>query len=127
MAADPWVWRVEFADGSVLDEYDDDEHAPQGRGWADVQAYGREQWPIPTLLRVLLIPTREGLPTHVIVRAPDGDASVTIFRRRRMTVSAATGELIGQAEPITIAQCSGVYTFFFADGSVVVSDDLNAV
>ena len=121
MLSDPWVWRVEWDDGSTLDEFDAD--APDGRGWANVQAHD----PARTLVRVLLIPTRDGLPTHVVTRKRDGDASVVIFRRRRLLVSAETGEQVGAHDPITIALCGGVYTFFFADGSVVVSDDLNAV
>lgn len=121
--SDPWVWRVEFDDGSTLDEYDAD--APDGRGWANVQEYARE--PVRTLVRALLIPTRDGLPTHVVTRKRDGDASVVILRRRRVLVSAETGEQMGAHDPITIALCGGVYTFFFTDGSVVVSDDLNAV
>ena len=55
------------------------------------------------------------------------DAPMRLFRRRRLTVSMETGETVGEADPVTAIEFGGVYTFLFADGSVVVSDDLNAV
>ena len=125
MNNDPWVWRVEDADGSTLDEYDAD--APDGHGWADALALASETQ--TRITRVLLIPQRDALHTHVVTLTSD-TASVRIFRRRSVTVSGETGEqTIGpSSDPITvIALGEGCYTFLFADGSLVVSDDLNAV
>ena len=121
MKADPWHWRAVYADGSHLDEYDDD--APDGRGWQSAQAYGdaRET----RITQILLIPQRDGLSTHVVTLTTD--APMRLFRRRRLTVSMETGETVGEADPVTAIEFGGVYTFLFADGSVVVSDDLNAV
>ena len=121
MKADTWLWRAVYADGSHLDEYDDD--APDGRGWQSAQAYGVAR--ATRLAQVLLIPQRDGLSTHVV--SVTTDAPIRFFRRRRLTVSMETGETVGEADPITAIAIAGVYTFFFADGSVVVSDDLNAV
>lgn len=122
---DPWLWRVEYADGSTLDEYDDD--APQGRGWDTAVAYGQARG--TCIARVVLMPQRDELATHVV--RPTADATVRVFRRRLVTVSMETGAQVGQADPITGIACKvgghGVYTFLFADGSIVVSDDLNAV
>lgn len=119
---DPWHWRAIYADGSYLDEYDDD--APEGRGWHSAEAYGQAR--ATRLTQVLLVPHRDGLSTHVVTLNGDAPA-VRIFRRRRLTVSMETGETVGEADPITGIELAGVYTFFFADGSIVVSDDLNAV
>ena len=121
MKVDPWLWRAIYADGSHLDEYDDD--APDGRGWQSAEAYGVTR--ATRLAQVLLIPQRDGLSTHVVTRTTD--APIRFFRRRRLTVSMETGETVGEADPITAIELSGVYTFLFTDGSVVVSDDLNAV
>ena len=74
---------------------------------------------------MLLIPQRDGLSTHVVTLATD--TPIRFFRRRRLTVSMETGETVGEADPVTAIEFGGVYTFLFADGSVVVSDDLNAV
>lgn len=119
---DPWVWRAVYADGSTLDEYDDD--APDGRGWAQAEAYGVARG--TRIAQVLLIPQRDGLSTHVVTLT-GATTQVRIFRRRMLTVSAETGETVGIAEPITAVELAGAYTFLFADGSIVVSDDLNAV
>ena len=122
MKADTWLWRAVYADGSYLDEYDDD--APDGRGWQSALAYGVAR--ATRLAQVLLIPQRDGLRTHVVSVTTDA-TSVRFFRRRRLTVSMETGETVGEADPITAIELAGVYTFLFADGSVVVADDLNAV
>lgn len=125
MNGDPWVWRAEFADGTALDEYDATD-APEGRGWADVQAHGG------TLARVVLVPQRPGLATHVGL--PAQGARVRVFRRRTVAVSPVTGEEVARPDPITVlaldwpgADGRTAYTFLFADGSVLVSDELNAV
>lgn len=118
---DPWRWHVLYADGSQLDEFDDD--APDGRGWAQAAAYGQAR--NTRITQVLLIPQRDGLSTHVVTLATE--MPVRIFRRRRLTVSAETGATVGEAEPVTAIELASVYTFLFADGSIVVSDDLNAV
>ena len=119
---DPWVWRAVYADDSTLDEYDDD--APDGRGWQSAEAYGQARQ--TRIGQVVLIPQRDGLSTHVVTLKGE-QTVVRIFRRRLVTVSMETGETVGTADPITAIELSGVYTFLFADGSIVVSDDLNAV
>ena len=134
---DPWRWRAEYADGSVLDEYDED--APDGRGWAQVERLAEVRG--TALARVLLIPQRPHLSTHVAL--PLRGARIVVSRRRPVTVSAVSGEEVGRRDPITIihiihvlygadgadgdASERAAYTFLFADGSVVVSDELNAV
>lgn len=122
---DPWYWRVVYADGATLDEYDAD--APDGRGWASAEAYGAMRQ--TRIAQVILIPQRDGLSTHVVTLSDaSGDApAVRFFRRRRVTVSMETGEPVGEAEPVTAIELLGIYMFLFADGSIVVSDDLNAV
>lgn len=124
MSSDPWLWRVEYADGSGLDEYDAD--APEGRGWAQVERLAVAR--ASRIARVILIPTREGLATHVILPTA-GDTPLRIFRRRRLTLDSGTGQEVSERpDPITaIEMGGGVFTFLFADGSVAVSDDLNAV
>lgn len=120
--SDPWLWRAVYADGSTLDEYDDD--APDGRGWAQAQAYGTARR--TRIAQVLLVPQRDGLSTHVVTLTGD-DATARVFRRRMLTVNAETGATVGTAEPITAIELRGVYIFLFADGSMVASNDLNAV
>lgn len=138
VSADPWVWRALFADGSVLDEYAD-EHADEyaddapdgqnGRGWAAVAAQAEAH--ATRLTSIVLLPTRRGLQTHVVSLSANCSADgsgARIFRRRSLTVSPLTGEEVGaRPDPITAIEVNGVYTFLFSDGSVVVSDDLNAV
>lgn len=124
---DPWTWRVEFADGHALDEVD--ESAPDGRGWASVEAYIAEHE--TRIQRIVLIPQRPHLSTHAVV--PVNGTHVSIWRRRTLSVSPVTGQESGERpEPITFVAVKwpdgrAAYTFLFADGSVVVSDELNAV
>lgn len=123
MNTDPWVWRAEYADGTVLDEYDAD--VPGGRGWADVVAHDAN------LSRVVLVPQRAGLATHVALGTRGG--RVRVFRRRTISVSPESGAEAGaRPDPITVLALDwpdgrAAYTFLFADGSVLVSDELNAV
>lgn len=126
-AGDPWIWRAEFADGSQLDEVDADR--PDGRSWADLQVTLAER--DTTLARLVLIPQRPHLAAHAIF--PCAGAQFVLARRRYIIVSPTTGEEVARREPITILMTTWLdvgktaYTFLFADSSVVVSDDLNAV
>ena len=127
MIADPWTWRAEFSNGELLDEYDSD--APEGRGWAVAERLAAAHGTRVT--RLILIPQRPGLHTHVV--RPTGDVTARVFRRRTLTVSPETGEEVSQRpDPITALALEWpdghmLYSFFFTDGSVVISDDLNAV
>lgn len=127
---DPWVWRALCADGSALDEYD--ENAPSGRGWADVDAFVAQR--ASALVGILLLPTRPTLATHVVHVTPA--ARARIFRRRtlsvRLTPAPDESEAPKPIDPITVIALdmldgSTAYTFLFSDGSIVVSTDLNAV
>ncbi len=84
------------------------------------------------LLALVLIPQVPGLSTYVL-KLTDGTRPI-FFRRHQMTVNPLTGEEIDH----TTVTCFGwqrsvsgetvaAYTFLFDDGSVVVSDDLQAV
>lgn len=136
--SDPWVWRAVYADGATLDEVDDD--APDGRGWDAVMRYAEARG--TRLASVVLLPTRAGLCTHVVTLAPDGpngNATLRIFRRRSLTLDSGSGAEVGERPDAITALAltfSGdtdrhtaytAYTFLFSDGSVVLSDDLNAV
>lgn len=124
---DPWTWRAVFANGELLDEVDSD--APEGRGWAVAERCALLQG--TRITQAILIPEREGLRTHV-VRAV-GEASARVFRRRTLILSPTTGEEAApRPDPVTAIALSWpdghtLYSFFYTDGSVVVSDDLNAV
>lgn len=133
---DPWTWCVGFADGSTLDEYDDD--APSGHGWSDVEQAAQQRGTV--VAGVLLVPHWPALSTHVAaLREPErvtpGLPRLWVFRRRSLSVSMQTGQQMRGADPITIialvpdagAPDKVCYTFLFTDGSVSVSDDLNAV
>ena len=127
MTADPWTWRAEFANGELLDEVDAD--APEGRGWAVAERCAQQRG--TRIVKAFLIPERAGLRTHVVCVA--GEASARVFRRRSLTLSPVTGEEVGpRPDPITALALKWpdgqtLYSFFFTDGSVVISDDLNAV
>lgn len=126
MSSDPWFWRAVFADGSMLDEYDAD--APEGHGWAAVIVQAAER--ATHLTHVLLIPQRPHLASQVVIVSAETTACV--FRRRALTLDSGTGVEVGERpDAITcVALTRGdmtAYTFLFADGSVVISDDLNAV
>lgn len=121
------MWRAVFTDGATLDEYDAD--TPDGRGWASVVTQASERG--ARLAHVLLIPQRAHLASHVVtIRA---DTTARVFRRRQLTLDSGTGAEIGERpEAITcvglaVAGGAEMFTFLFADGSLVLSDDLNAV
>ena len=136
VTTDPWVWRAVFADGGMLDEYDANAETPHG--WSEVAAVAAQRG--TRLAHIALMPTRAGLAAHCLTLAqaggpsggPSGDVTARFFRRRRLTVSPLTGAEVGaRSDPITVLALEwpdhAAYTFFFSDGSVLVSDDLNAV
>ena len=129
---DPWLWRAVLSDGTVIDEVDDD--APDGRGFGVVKRLAAER--NAPIRQLILIPTRGDLRTHVIT-ATRG-ATLDIWRVRRVTVNIESGEQVGYAEPITRLELHWpdddgagghrvAYTFLLYDGSIVVSDDEDAV
>jgi hypothetical protein len=131
---DPWLWRAVLSDGTVIDEVDGD--APDGRGFGVVKRLAAER--NAPITQLILIPTQPFLRPHVMT-ATRG-ATLDIWRVRRVTVNIESGEQVGRAEPITRlelhmpeddADGAGrhrvAYTFLLYDGSIVVSDDEDAV
>jgi hypothetical protein len=127
---DVWHWRIHYTDGTILDEYDQD--APDGRGFASVD--------LPRVRAVELIPQREGLRNHAVKIEADKGMRPIFFRRRLMPVDLSgefpTGVVVASLTVLgyqkTLEGLNGPlnsshYTFFFEDGSVLVTDDHNAI
>lgn len=118
--AEDWHWRAHYNDGQVLDEHADDGTVS---GFADIDQ--------SRLVALELLPQRDGLPTpHV--RITDG-LIPTFFRRRSIVINAETEE---QEPGRTIAVLGWkknvggrkvlALTFWFPDGSCLISDDPDA-
>lgn len=131
---DSYSWLVTYTDGTQIFEYD--EERPDGRGFAE-----REEKPVHTL--TLMATDRPW--QHMFV--PKG-AEPVFFRRRYIDVSPTEEEVAASqqgifteaifarinAAPRTTVHCIGwkqgeqaEYLFVFADGSTLLSDDLQAV
>lgn len=121
--SDAWTWRAIYPDGSFLDEYDE-----QGghHGFAEVD--------LEHISIFVLLPTREGLPTHhVLIDAASGQRPI-FFRRRTLSVNPLT-EAVEGSQTIHVlgwqrtiqGQNIASYSFIYEDGSVLLSDDYQAV
>lgn len=114
---DHYTWLVEYADGTLLAEYDDER--PDGRGWLEV-----EQERVTTVF--LLNPDPAVAVTHLVLVPQD---AAPVFLRRRLIQFSPEGE-IARATVHCIgwhAGEAGVYLFVFADGSSLVSSDIQAI
>lgn len=117
---DLWSWVAHYDDETTLAEYDQTgEH-----GFADVDQ--------SKLVAFRLIPHREGLPSPVL--KVTADIRPIFFRRRTITIDPVSGREVGRS----CVHCLGwqttahgknvaSYTFFFEDGSVLITDNGQAV
>jgi hypothetical protein len=117
---DLWNWVAHYNDETCLHEVDENGQ----HGFADVDQ--------SRLVAFQLIPNREGLPSPVLKITPD--IRPIFFRRRTVTIDPANGGEVGRS----CVHCLGwqttvkgtnvaSYTFFFEDGSVLITDDYQAV
>jgi hypothetical protein len=139
----PYLWQLHFADGSILNQ-----DAGDGglREWAVAQ---RLQESGGRVARIVLVPTTEGLPAHV-VSVPEG-ATPVYFRRMAKAVKVLLGvggeveaeEAPPEEQPPAII-CAGwewppsgeyvdgtplvgCYLFAFHDGSCVMTANRDEV
>jgi hypothetical protein len=127
------VWVVEYSDGSFLTEYDE---AGGRRGWKDID--------VDRVKSMTIFATREGLASST-VKMTSPTMRPIFFRRRTLSVNLSEGE----AETAGTVTCLGwqrtdtytdpdhpdleitrnvkAYAFHFGDGSVLITDDHNAV
>jgi hypothetical protein len=114
----PWNWRAHYNDGTKLDEWENNtEH-----GWKDVD-----------LDRLVAF---ELIPDYDCLHLPRPTLSITptmrpiFFRRNRVEIDPNGGNEVGRI----VVPCLGwqktiegvnvkSFTFYFEDGSVVVTDD----
>jgi hypothetical protein len=121
---DIYTWEVTYADGSIMGEYDDTRQ--DGRGWAEI---GDQ-----TVKAVMLTPSDATWYEAHRVTIPK-DAKPVFFRRRRVEIN-PNGE---EQPPVSTVHCIGwkrggsdvypmgaVYLFIYADGSTLMTDDLQA-
>jgi hypothetical protein len=117
---DVFEWQARYHDGTALDEYglDGTQH-----GWKDID--------LDQLAAFVLLPQRDHLSTHVLRLT--GDARPIFFRRRSRELNGMTLEQEGDTTTITVlgmqSTVRGVnvqtFTAFYADGSVLVTNDPN--
>ncbi|MGZ6360766.1 MAG: hypothetical protein ACXWP0_03695 [Ktedonobacterales bacterium] len=122
--SDGWTWRVHYSDGSMFDEYDanGNEH-----GFAEVEN--------SRVVAVELQPQHPDVCGHVVKIDASRDAMRPIFfRRRSRIVNLETGgdttgaviHCIGWHKTVN-GRNIAAYTFIFADGSTLTTDDYQAV
>lgn len=120
-----WLWRAHYRDGGVLEEYPDDD---VDHGFADIA--------LAECVALELVPQRDHLQTHIVKLTPE-DGQRLIFFRRRIAAACANqvvdeegNILLETRETIT---CLGwqrtvegrnvaAYTFYFPDGTSLVTD-----
>src|SRR5260221_258037 len=115
MKKDLYIWSVIYADGSIMCEYDREE----GRAFSEV--LGK---PVKALD---IEPLAQNIPAHRVL-IPQG-ATPVFFRRRQIALDAD-----GNEQGRTTTHCIGwkqgeqaVYLFVFSDGTIMLSNDLQAV
>jgi hypothetical protein len=112
-----WTWVLVWPDGRMLEEHDEEGNH---RAWPTQEAQRAE--------RLVLMPaTGIGPPIAVI---PKHGEQVNFFRRHPHMLSA--DGTVTKLDVITIIALekeygNGHYLFIYGDGSLVLSDDLNAV
>ncbi len=111
-AQDAYTWRVTYHDSSTLDEYD--ETRPDGRGFAEIDSAQVRMVELSDILKIAV---------------PDG-AEPVFFRRRRVVLNPEDDTVVNRS----VVHCIGwkkdddaCYLFVFADGSTLLSSDLQAV
>lgn len=112
-----YIWQVKYGDDTWLAEYSAD--CLQGRGWSEVDK-----------LRVAYVELLSADGTSAQgVQIPAG-AEPVFFRRRNIILNVNTEE----EQHLTIAHCigwkqgeQGTYLFVFANGSVLLTSNLQAV
>ena len=123
---DIYTWEVTFADGSIMGEYDDTRQ--DGRGWAEI---GDQ-----TVKAIMLTPSDASWYEAHRVNIPLGGTPV-FFRRRRVEINPNTDEIQGSSTVHCIGwkreenegvpyKIAAMYLFIYADGSTLVTDDLQA-
>lgn len=117
--SDIWHWRAVYRDGSFADEYDEN---GQHHTFYEVD-HSQIEW-------VILVPQAEGFAPHALRIWP---GSLPVFFRRTVVAVSQTND--EEVERVVI-HClghepseseSGAYTFFFPDGSVLVSNNHQAI
>ncbi len=122
--ADSWFWLARYKDGTILCEIDSRGH----HAFAEVDQSKLDEF--------RLIPTRDDLQVHILQITPT--MRPIFFRRRTITVDPNTGEEKGRE----CVHCLGwqttvgrgkskrnisTYSFIFDDGTVLTSDNHDAV
>jgi hypothetical protein len=122
-ARDLWEWLVEYRDGTLIYEYDENGEA---RGFSSVN--------LSQVASIVLVPRYDGLPHHGLKIDTSNGKRPIFFRRRKREVSAAFEDLgeIGTIHVIGWQDTSkgkntASYTFIMPNGNVLVSDDREAI
>lgn len=120
ICTDKWTWVATYFDGRILDECGPEHHV-----FADIDQ--------DNLSTLAWEPRDDSLPM-VCVQVGPGSLPI-LFRRRLLTVDFSGA---GEPQPPNVVHCVGTiravgnetvgsYTFVFENGSVLVSDNLQAV
>ena len=130
---DIYTWRVIFEDGTLVEEYDLERS--DGRGFAEIG-----EKPVKRLELEANNDNNFGylhdLTTSHSMLIPHG-ATPVFFRRRRVEINPNTDEIQGSSTVHCIGwkreenegvpyKIAAMYLFIYADGSTLVTDDLQA-
>lgn len=115
-AQDIYTWSVEYHNGVIVPEFDDER--PDGRGWAEIDS---------SQVKYVRLHQADGWPAHNVT-VPD-NAEPVFFRRRRIEMDTNTNE-----QKLSTMHCIGwksntstCYLFVCEDGSTLLTSDFNAV
>lgn len=115
-AQDIYTWSVEYHDGVIVPEFDDER--PDGRGWAEINSLQ---------VRYIRLHQADGWPAHNVT-IPD-DAAPVFTRRRKLEMDMSTNE-----QKLSTMHCIGwksgesaCYLFVCEDGSTLLTSNFQAV
>lgn len=126
LCKDVWVWVALYRDGEMLTECPCGDPARRHAAFADID--------LTRVVSMALIPQQPGLP-QVVMQLTDPSMRIVFFRRRYVELNVSSGS----QRPNPTIHCLGwqknlpdgtnvqSYTFVFEDGSVLVTDNRNAV
>lgn len=149
-----FVWRVHYDDGTVFDEYEwieapklladertvDADPDPNDLAQGDIseghwQDHGFAEVDMARVVAVELIPQREDLAHHLVKIDTSRGQRPIFFRRRYINLDPVTFEeqrnrmsatCLGWQNTVNGSNVAS-YTFYFDNGSSLVTDDHNAI